>query len=71
MVGALREIPKAFIKGLKDLKIKGQIETIQTMALIRSPEYWVESGRVEETSCLSNSREKPSANIGMKKLTKK
>ena len=31
-------IPKCFVKGLEDLELRGQVETIQTTALIRSTE---------------------------------
>ena len=34
--GALGKIPKGLVKGLEDLEIKGQVETIQTTALLRS-----------------------------------
>ena len=33
---ALGTIPKRLVKGLEDLKIKGQVETIQITALLRS-----------------------------------
>ena len=35
IVGALGTISKALEQGLKDLEIKGQVETIQTTALFR------------------------------------
>ena len=35
VIGALGKIPKGLVNGLKDLEIKGQIETIQTTALLR------------------------------------
>ena len=34
--GALRTIPKGLIKGREDFKIRGQVETIQTTALLKS-----------------------------------
>ena len=34
-VGALGTIPKEMVKGLEDLKIRGQAETIQTTTLLR------------------------------------
>ena len=36
VIGALGTIPKRLIKGFEDLEIRGQIETIQTIALLRS-----------------------------------
>ena len=30
IIGALRTIPKGLVKGLEDLEIKGQVETIKT-----------------------------------------
>ena len=34
VIGALETIPKGLIKGLEDLEIRGQIETIQSTALL-------------------------------------
>ena len=34
--GVFRTIPKGLVKGLEDLKIRGQVEIIQTRALLRS-----------------------------------
>ena len=36
VIGALGTIPKDLVKGLKDLKIKEQVETIPATALFRS-----------------------------------
>ena len=36
VISALGMIPKGLVKGLKDLEIKGQVETIQTTALLIS-----------------------------------
>ena len=33
VIGALRPIPKELMKSLEDLEIRGQVETIQTIAL--------------------------------------
>ena len=33
--GALRTIPKGLVRGLEDLEIKGQMETIETTAIFR------------------------------------
>ena len=35
VVGVLGTIPKGLVKGLEDLEIRGQVETIQTTALLR------------------------------------
>ena len=35
VIDALGTIPKWLVKGLEDLEIKGQVETIQTAALLR------------------------------------
>ena len=35
-IGPHRKISKGLIKGLEDLEITGQVETIQTTALLRS-----------------------------------
>ena len=40
VIGALGTIPKLLLKGLEDLEIRGQIETIQTTALLRSRRIW-------------------------------
>ena len=34
--GALGTVTKGLLKGLEDLEIRGQVETIQTIALLRS-----------------------------------
>ena len=36
VTGALGTILKGLVKGLKDLEIRGQVKTIQTIALLRS-----------------------------------
>ena len=36
VVGALRTIPKGLVKGLENLEIRGQVDTIQTTALSKS-----------------------------------
>ena len=35
VIGALGTVTEGLIQGLEDLKIKGQVETIQTTALLR------------------------------------
>ena len=56
VIGALGTITKGLLKGLEDLEVGGRIETIQTTALLRTPESGDESWRLEETCCHSNSR---------------
>ena len=46
VIGALRTIPKGLVKGLEDLEIRGQVETILTIVLLRSA--WI-LRRVPET----------------------
>ena len=36
VIGALGPIAKGFLKGLEDLEIGGQVETIQTTAVLRT-----------------------------------
>ena len=36
VVGTLGTIPKGLVKGLEDLQIRTQVETIQTTALLRT-----------------------------------
>ena len=36
VIGALGTITKGLLKGLKDLEVGGQVETIQMMALLRT-----------------------------------
>ena len=47
------------VQGLKNLEIRGRVETIYTT------EYWGESWRLEETYFHPNFSEKPSANDGV------
>ena len=66
VIGALGTVTKGLLKGLEDLEVGGRVETIQTTALLRTAEYWVESWRLKETCGHSNSSEKPSANTDVK-----
>ena len=68
VIGSLGIIPKGLIKVLENLEIRGQMETIQTAALLRS--YCEESWRREETCCHSISIERPSANADVQKLSR-
>ena len=63
VIGALGTIIKGLLKGLKDLEVGGQVETIQTIALLRMARIL---RRILETCCHSNSSEKPSANTDVK-----
>ena len=63
VVGAPGTIPKGLVKGLEDSDIRGQVENIQTTALLRSPRI---QRRVLKTYCHSNTSEKLSANAAMK-----
>ena len=58
-----RNNPRDLVKGLEDLEISGRVATNQTTAL-RSARL----RRVKGTCCHSNSRERPFANAGVKKL---
>ena len=66
IIGALGTVTKGLIKGLEDLEIMGWVETIQPTTLMRSAEYWEESGRLEKTCCHSNFNERRSANTNVK-----
>ena len=63
VIGALGTITKGLLKGLGDLEVGGQVETIQTTALLRTARIL---RRVLETCCHSDSSEKPSANADVK-----
>ena len=60
VISVLKTLFKGLVNGQKDLEIIGQVETIQTTALLKRVL------RLEETCCHSNSNEKPSANAGVK-----
>ena len=63
----LEIIPKGLVKELKNLEIRGQIETIQTTVLLRSARL---QRRVIDNESYWNSSEKPSVKpIGIKKKT--
>ena len=68
VIGAFGTVTKGLLKGLEDLEVEGQVETIQTTALLRTARIL---RRVLENCCHSNSSEKPSANTGMKKSQKR
>ena len=76
-IGALKTIPKGLIKGLEDLEINRQVETIQTTTLLRSEKNTEKSpGHLRrlvvtqtpwEALLSLKLHEKPSANVGVKK----
>ena len=59
-------LEQGLVKGLEDIKIRGQVEIIQTYIIIKIGQNTEKSPRLEETCCRSNSSEKPSANVGVK-----
>ena len=62
---ALGTVTKGLVQELKDLEIRGRVETIKTTALLRSVRIL---RRVQETCSHSNPSEKPSVNAGVKTL---
>ena len=67
VIGALGTISKALVKGLEDLEIGGQVETIYIIVLLKSTRIQRKnSWRLEETCCPLNFTERPSANAGVK-----
>ena len=60
VIGMLGTVIEGLVQGLKDLEIRGRVDTVQTTALLRSARIL---RRVLET-CHSNSSGKPSANTG-------
>ena len=64
VIGALGTIPKGLIKRLEDLEIRGQVETIQTTALLRSDR--ILRRVLERLAFTIHSSKKPSANTGVK-----
>ena len=63
VIGALGTVTKLLLKGLEDLEVGGQVETIQTTALLRTATIL---RRVLEICCHTNFSEKPSANTDVK-----
>ena len=63
-IGALKMVPKGLEKGLENLEIRGQEETIQTT---NRPEYSKGTWKHEEIRCRIDSSERPSANAVVKK----
>ena len=67
IIGALGTIPKELVKGLENFKVRGQVETIQITALLRSARIL---RRILVTWRDAKSSVKPSINAGMKKLSR-
>ena len=67
VIGAFGTVTKGLLKGLEDLEVGNRVETIQTTALLKWPEYWEEFWRLEETCCHSISSERPSTYADVKK----
>ena len=65
VIGALGTVTKGSVQGLEDSDIRGQVETIQTTALLRSGRIL---RRVLETCCLSDSVENNQLILGWKTL---
>ena len=66
VIGAFDTDIKELLKGLEDLEIRGQVETILQQHYWERPEYWEESWRLEDTYCHSNSSERSSDNVDVK-----
>ena len=66
VIGAFGTITKGLLKGLEDLEVDKQVETIQTTALLRTPRILRRIWTPEKTGYQSNSSEKPSANTDVK-----
>ena len=63
VIGVFGTVTKGLLKGLEDLEVGERLETIQTIALLRTARIL---RRVLETCCHSNSSERPSVNTDVK-----
>ena len=70
VIGAFGTVTKGLTKGLEDLEIKGQVETIQTTTLLRTARVLRKPCRLKETCCHSNSYERPLSNVDVKNCNK-
>ena len=61
VIGALRTVPRRLVKGLKDLEIRGQVETIQNTALLRSARILRRVLMIKEKVKKSQENSKPSS----------
>ena len=64
VIGALGTVTKGLIQGEEDLEIRERVETIQTIALLRSAR--IQRRVLEETRCHSHSCERPLANADVR-----
>ena len=61
VIGSLSTVTEELIKGLEDLEIRGRVETIQTIALLRSARILRRVLELKKACCHSNSAERLSA----------
>ena len=66
VISALGTFTEGLVQELEELEIRGRMKTIQTTALLGSAR--IESWRLEETCCHSDSSGKSFANAGVKTL---
>ena len=66
VIDTLGTVTKELIQGLEDLEIRGQMESIQPTALLRSARILRRVLENEETCCHEDSTEKQSADTGVK-----
>ena len=64
VIGAIGTVTKGLVQRLKNLEIRGRVETIQTPALLRLVRI------LKKVLEASDSSEKPSANAGVKNSQK-
>ena len=63
VIGSFDTVTKGILKGLKNWEVGGRVETIQTIALLKTARIL---RRVLETCCHSISNERPSAYADLK-----
>ena len=66
VIGGFNTVTRGLLQGLEDFEIRGRVETIQTIALLRSTRIL---RRGLETCGHFTSSEKPPANVGVKKIS--
>ena len=66
VIGAFGTLTKVLLKAWRIWKLADEWRPSKTIALLRRPEHWEESWRLEEICCHSNSSEKPSAYTDVK-----
>ena len=66
VIGAFGTVTKGLLKGLENLEVGGQVETIQTTTFLRSARLLRRVLRLEDTCSHSTSRKRTSAGIDMK-----